>query len=127
MCPSAARNGGFLLNHDGIPVAATTGMAFQRQAAFGAAVLILVFSGLPASAQDLRAAPRLALRIDPSVIASAAVSSRVPPRPWIDADIARLPRYPFMADPRRWPRLFANTTECTLSLNPVTRRHWWQG
>ena len=35
-------------------------------------------------------------------------------------------RWPFRADPRRWPRLFANTTECTLSFNPVTRRHWWQ-
>jgi hypothetical protein len=48
--------------------------------------------------------------------------------PWIDTDrSAWLPRYPLMADPRRWPRLFANTTECTLSLNPITRRHWWQG
>jgi hypothetical protein len=53
-------------------------------------------------------------------------SSRTPP--WVDTDrSSRLPRYPFMADPRRWPRLFANTTECTLSLNPITRRHWWQG
>ena len=46
---------------------------------------------------------------------------------WIDPGppfIGR--RWPFRADPRRWPRLFANTTECTLSFNPVTRRHWWQ-
>lgn len=35
-------------------------------------------------------------------------------------------RWSFRADPRRWPRLFANTTECTLSFNPITRRHWWQ-
>ena len=35
-------------------------------------------------------------------------------------------RWPFRADPRRWPRLFANTTECSLSLDPITRRHWWQ-
>lgn len=35
-------------------------------------------------------------------------------------------RWPFRADPRRWPRVFANTTECTLSFNPITRRHWWQ-
>ena len=35
-------------------------------------------------------------------------------------------RWPLRADPRRWPRLFANTTECTLSFDPVLRRHWWQ-
>lgn len=35
-------------------------------------------------------------------------------------------RWPVRADPRRWPRLFANTTECTLSFDPVRRRHWWQ-
>ena len=35
-------------------------------------------------------------------------------------------RWPLRADPRRWPRLFANTTECTLSLDPITRRHWWR-
>ena len=35
-------------------------------------------------------------------------------------------RWPFRADPRRWPRLFANTTACTLSLDPITGRHWWQ-
>lgn len=35
-------------------------------------------------------------------------------------------RWPFRADPRRWPRLFANTTECTLNLDPITRRHWSQ-
>ena len=46
---------------------------------------------------------------------------------WIDP-VPSLPgrRWPFRADPRRWPRLFANTTECTLSFNPITRRHWWQ-
>lgn len=49
------------------------------------------------------------------------------PSRWIDP-VPPLPgrRWPFRADPRRWPRLFANTTECTLSFNPVTRRHWWQ-
>ena len=35
-------------------------------------------------------------------------------------------RWPLRADPRRWPRLLANTTECTLSFDPVLRRHWWQ-
>lgn len=35
-------------------------------------------------------------------------------------------RWPLRADPRRWPRLFANTTECTLSFNPLLRRHWWE-
>ena len=35
-------------------------------------------------------------------------------------------RWPFRADGSRWPRVFANTTECTLSLDPMTRRHWWQ-
>jgi hypothetical protein len=29
----------------------------------------------------------------------------------------------FAADPRRWPRLFANTTESTLSFDPILRRH----
>lgn len=47
--------------------------------------------------------------------------------PWVDRKSStKLPRYPFAADPRRWPRLFANTTECALSFSPVTRRHWWQ-
>lgn len=105
-----------------------TGMALhRRQAACGVVVLLLVVSGVPATAQDVRAAPRVALRIDPSVVASALRPAQTPPPRWIDNGAAKLPRYPFMADPRRWPRLFANTTECTLSLNPVTRRHWWQG
>ena len=34
-------------------------------------------------------------------------------------------RWPFRADPRRWPKLFANTTECTLSFDPIRRRHWF--
>lgn len=47
--------------------------------------------------------------------------------PWVDTESSsRLPRYPFATDARRWPRLVANTTECTLSFNPVARRHWWQ-
>jgi hypothetical protein len=29
-------------------------------------------------------------------------------------------------DPRRWPQLWPNTTSCTLSLDPITRRHWWE-
>lgn len=36
----------------------------------------------------------------------------------------RLRRW-FAAEPRRWA-LFADTTTCTLSLDPVLRRHWWQ-
>lgn len=48
--------------------------------------------------------------------------------PWVD-DAPHPPphrNWPFAADPRRWPRLFANTTECTLSFDPVLRRHRWQ-
>lgn len=36
----------------------------------------------------------------------------------------RLRRW-FAAEPRHWA-LFADTTTCTLSLDPVLRRHWWQ-
>ena len=116
--------------HDiGIAVAVMAGMGWHRnRVAFGVlALLLLVVTGMPAGAQDMRAAPRVTLRIDPSVVASAARSVQAAPPPWGGIGVTRLPRYPFMADPRRWPRLFANTTECTLSLNPVTRRHWWQG
>ena len=46
---------------------------------------------------------------------------------WSPVDAAPLGgRWPLRADPRRWPRLFANTTECTVSFDPVLRRHWWQ-
>jgi hypothetical protein len=48
--------------------------------------------------------------------------------PWVD-DAPHPPSHrdwPFAADPRRWPRLFTNTTECTLSFDPVLRRHRWQ-
>lgn len=90
-------------------------------------MVVVVFSVLPARAQEAAAAPRVALRIDPAVVASAPRPVQAPPPRWLDTAGTKLPRYPFMADPRRWPRLFANTTECTLSLNPVTRRHWWQG
>lgn len=34
--------------------------------------------------------------------------------------------WPLRADPRRWPRLFANTTECTLNFDPIRRRHRWR-
>ena len=47
---------------------------------------------------------------------------------WVD-DAPHPPphrNWPFAADPRRWPRLFANTTECTVSFDPVLRRHRWQ-
>lgn len=48
--------------------------------------------------------------------------------PWVDDTLHPPPHrnWPFAADPRRWPRLFANTTECTLSFDPVLRRHRWQ-
>ena len=46
---------------------------------------------------------------------------------WRPADVDHTHRrWPLRADPRRWPRLFANTSECTLSFDPVLRRHWWQ-
>jgi hypothetical protein len=44
-------------------------------------------------------------------------------RALLEPDVAR--RWPFRADPRRWPRLFANTTECSLSFDPILRRHWF--
>lgn len=47
--------------------------------------------------------------------------SRAWPRP--EPAVGR--RWPFRADPARWPRLFANTTECSLSFDPVLRRHWF--
>jgi hypothetical protein len=47
--------------------------------------------------------------------------------PWRAAASARTHRrWPVRANPRRWPRLFATTTECTVSFDPVLRRHWWQ-
>jgi len=50
-----------------------------------------------------------------------------PPRiQWARASDPPGRRWPFRADPRRWPRLFANTTECTLGFDPLLRRHWWQ-
>lgn len=53
--------------------------------------------------------------------------ARKTPRPVAPADVSHTGRHwPLRADPRRWPRLFANTTECTLSFDPVLRRHWWQ-
>lgn len=101
----------------------------SRNAAVGA-LAFLAFLGLadgPASAQDIGSPSGAVLRIGPSVVTSAAHAFRALPPPWVDSRAVRLPRYPFMADPRRWPRLFANTTLCTLSLNPITHRHWWQG
>jgi len=53
---------------------------------------------------------------------------RVPPprARWTPAPAQPIRNWPLRADPRRWPRLFANTSECTLSFDPVLRRHWWQ-
>jgi len=49
------------------------------------------------------------------------------PPAWRASDVDHAHRrWPLRADPRRWPRLFANTTECTSSFDPVLRRHWWQ-
>ena len=87
----------------------------------------MVMAGPVAVAQSAPAAPQLDLSRADRFVAGLQVRSFERPPPWIDANAVRLPRYPFMADPRRWPPLFANTTEGTLSLNPITRRHWWQG
>ena len=56
-------------------------------------------------------------------------SSRRLPRwlVWAPADAGHPGRHwPLPADPRRWPRLFANTTGCTHSFDPVLRRYRWQ-
>jgi hypothetical protein len=59
--------------------------------------------------------------------AATAVAAKSPVRRQRDAAARVVPRrWAFAAEPRQWPRLFANTTECTLSLSPITRRHWWQ-
>jgi hypothetical protein len=92
-----------------------------------AAAAVVVLTGFTAAAQTAPARPRLDLSRPERFIAGVQLRSIDLPPPWVDANAVKLPRYPFMADPRRWPRLFANTTECTLSLNPVTRRHSWQG
>lgn len=63
----------------------------------------------------------LVLRVRPD---SREWGTRPTPWAWTTRSEVRFGR--FAADPRRWPRLFANTTECTLSLDPITRRHWWQ-
>jgi len=53
--------------------------------------------------------------------------ARNAPRPlWSTAPVLPGRRWPLRADPRRWPRLFANTTESTLSFDPVLRRYWFQ-
>lgn len=91
------------------------------------AVLLTVVGAATAWGQPIQAVPGPTLRIDPTIVFASASSVEVRPMPWLDPTAPKLPRYRFMADPRRWPRLFANTTECTLSLNPITRRHWWQG
>jgi hypothetical protein len=98
-----------------------------RLRAFGLAAVVMVLTGSIASAQSAPAVPRLDLSRPDRFVAGLQVRSVETPRLWLDVNAVRLPRYPFMADPRMWPRLFANTTECTLSLNPITRRHWWQG
>ena len=44
---------------------------------------------------------------------------------WLVAEPDWQRRWPFRANPRRWPGLFANTTECSLSFDPILRRHWF--
>lgn len=44
---------------------------------------------------------------------------------WAASEPGYSRRWPLRADPRRWPRLFANTTECSLSFEPILRRHWF--
>lgn len=45
---------------------------------------------------------------------------------WVTTQVLPGRRWPLRADPRRWLRLFANTTEGTLSFDAVPRRQWWQ-
>lgn len=70
--------------------------------------------------------PQLTLGHIEHAVALSEQRARNAPRPlWTPAPAPPGRRWPFRADPRRWPRLFANTTECTLSFDPVLRRHWW--
>ena len=94
-----------------------------------AVLLLMLTMASPAAAQGQAGASRLNLSVDVRFSTEVRVTPFKMPSPWDDLRAVRLPRYPLMADPRRWPRLFANanTTEWTLSLNPITRRHWWQG
>ena len=96
-----------------------------------AAIAVLSYSDATAQpitiARPIPTGLRLDLTRTDRYVAKLEVRSTALPPLWVDSSAVKLPRYPFMADPRRWPRLFANTTECTLSLNPITRRHWWQG
>lgn len=100
---------------------------------FGAVAAVVMLSQSDAIAQPITIAQPIStgLQIDLTridrYVARVQVRSFALLPMWADSNPVKLPRYPFMADPRRWPRLFANTTECTLSLNPITRRHWWQG
>ena len=101
--------------------------AYRRKPLTAVLLLMLTMVASPAAAQGQAGASRLNLSVDVRFSTEVRVTPFKMPSPWDDLRAVRLPRYPLMADPRRWPRLFANTTECTLSLNPITRRHWWQG
>lgn len=92
----------------------------------GAAAVAMVLTPSLVVAQTDPKSLRMDLRRTDRYVGGLQVRSPALPPLWVDRNAVKFPRYPFMADPRRWPRLFANTTECTLSLNPVTRRHWWQ-
>lgn len=111
----------------GTAVAAVLGMDGPRLLrVLGAAAVAMVLTPSLVVAQTDPKSLRMDLRRTDRYVGGLQVRSPVLPPLWVDQNAVKLPRYPFMADPRRWPRLFANTTECTLSLNPVTRRHWRQ-
>ena len=113
-------------------VAATLSMTHSKRRMFSVVAIALALA-LTTGIAVAQPAPSTAdrqglLRTGRALIAAGPRSFSVSRPPWIDTErSSRLPHYPLMADPRRWPGLFANTTEGTLSLNPITRRHWWQG
>ena len=111
----------------GTLVASHEGMRGARVSTAVTTALLILGIAPAAASQDGVSPARLNLNLDISYFMEVRPPRFTLAKQWADSRAVTLPRYPFMADPRRWPRLFANTTECTLSLNPITRRHWWQG
>ena len=110
--------------------------SYVRQCTRAAAISALLLSGnvmgVEAQTTGTRAispdpAPRAALGHIAHAVAMSEQRARNAPRSlWSTAPVLPGRRWPLRADPRRWPRLFANTTESTLSFDPVLRRYWFQ-
>ena len=110
--------------------------SYLRQCTRVAAISALLLSGsvMGVEAQTLTRAispdpaPPAALGHLAHAVAMSEQRVRSDPRRamWVTAPVLPGRRWPLRADPRRWPRLFANTTEGTLSFDPVLRRYWFQ-